>query len=96
MPYFESIKTRDDVTEAKPNPELYLLVLNALGVRPGEAIALEDSPNGVLAAKAAGMFCVAIPNQLTCHLSLDRADIQLNSLAELPLESLISELEARS
>jgi len=96
MSYFESIKTRDDVTEAKPNPELYLLVLSALGVQPGEAIALEDSPNGILAAKAAGMLCVAIPNQLTRQLSLDNADLQLNSLAELPLESLISKLEVRS
>ena len=52
----------------KPDPALYLAALEALGVHPQEAIALEDSPNGILAAKRAGLFCVAVPNPLTSQL----------------------------
>jgi len=59
----------------KPDPALYLAVLQALNAKAHEAIALEDSPNGVLAAKRAGIFCVAVPNVLTRQLSLDLADL---------------------
>jgi len=50
---------------------------------------LEDSPNGVTAAKAAGIFCVAVPNPITCRLPLEHADHRLISLAEEPLEKII-------
>jgi len=53
--YFDSIKCFDDVKQSKPDPELYLAVLDALGVHGREAIALEDSPNGVIAAQQAGI-----------------------------------------
>jgi beta-phosphoglucomutase-like phosphatase (HAD superfamily) len=52
---------------------------------------LEDSPNGVLAAKRAGIFCVAVPNAMTQPLSFDLADLQISSLAELSLEKLLLE-----
>lgn len=87
--YFDSLKSRDDVARTKPDPALYLMSLQALGVEANQAIALEDSPNGVLAAKRAGIFCVAVPNPVTRHLSLDLADLQISSLAELPLEQLL-------
>jgi HAD superfamily hydrolase (TIGR01509 family) len=87
--YFDALRCADDVERAKPDPALYLAALQALGVEAHEAIALEDSPNGVLAAKRAGIFCVAVPNALTRQLSLDLADLQLASLAELPLEKLL-------
>ena len=73
----------------KPDPALYQTALAALDVGAQEAIALEDSPNGILAAKRAGLFCVAVPNALTSQLVLDQADLQLTSLAEMPLEQLI-------
>ncbi len=93
--YFGCISCRDDVTPPtpKPDPTLYRMTLDALGVRPEEAIALEDSPNGVLAAKRAGMFCVAVPNVLTRRLPLDHADLQLASLAALPLAQLLQEIQ---
>jgi beta-phosphoglucomutase-like phosphatase (HAD superfamily) len=69
---------------------LYLAALEALAVRPEEAIALEDSPNGILAAKRAGMFCVAVPNPLTRQLSLEHADLQLPSLTALSLAQLLA------
>jgi HAD superfamily hydrolase (TIGR01509 family) len=89
--YFDAVRCADMVTHAKPHPELYLAVTAALGVAPGEAIALEDSPNGIAAAKAAGLFCVAVPNPLTRHLALDRADLRLASLMDLPLSALLAQ-----
>jgi beta-phosphoglucomutase-like phosphatase (HAD superfamily) len=79
----------DDVLRTKPDPALYRLALKTLGVQAEQAIALEDSPNGILAAKRAGIFCVAIPNALTRQLVLDQADLCLTSLADLPLEQLL-------
>jgi HAD superfamily hydrolase (TIGR01509 family) len=87
--HFDSIKCGDDVERTKPDPALYLATLQALRVKAHEAIAFEDSPNGVLAAKRAGIFCVAVPNALTQRLSLDLADLQISSLAELSLEKLL-------
>ena len=58
---FDALCTRDDVEETKPNPALYQLAVERLGVEPQEAFAIEDSPNGVTAAKAAGLRCVAAP-----------------------------------
>jgi beta-phosphoglucomutase-like phosphatase (HAD superfamily) len=63
-------------------------------VRASEAIAIEDSPNGVLAAKRAGLRCVAIPNSITAGLDLGQADLILGSLAELTLPELLSKLSA--
>ena len=86
---FECLRCRDDVANAKPEPDLYLAVLECLGVDASEAIAIEDSPNGVAAAKRAGMRCVAIPNSITARLDLSEADITLTSLAELTLGQLL-------
>lgn len=91
---FDCIRCRDDVTNAKPEPDLYISVLECLGVRASEAIAIEDSPNGVLAAKRAGLRCVAIPNSITAGLDLGQADLILGSLAELTLPELLSKLSA--
>jgi HAD superfamily hydrolase (TIGR01509 family) len=79
---FDYMKCGDEVTHTKPHPELYLSVLEALNTAPDQAIALEDSPNGVLAAQRAGIFCVAIPNVVTGQLPLDHADLRLSSLAD--------------
>ena len=95
MDFFDVIKCGDEVTHKKPDPELYLGVLSALNVRGDQSIALEDSPNGVLAAQRAGIFCVAIPNPVTSQLDLAHADLRLQSLALMPLEELIAEVEKR-
>ncbi len=91
---FECMRCRDDVANAKPEPDLYLAVLECLGVRASEAIAIEDSPNGVLAAKRAGMRCVAIPNSITAQLDLGQADLLLGSLDEVTLVELLESLAA--
>jgi HAD superfamily hydrolase (TIGR01509 family) len=92
---WDAICTADrDPVRAKPAPTLYLEALEQLDVTAGEAVAFEDSPNGVLAAKAAGVFCVAVPNEVTRDLGLAEAgaDIVLDSLADLPPETLFRRL----
>jgi beta-phosphoglucomutase-like phosphatase (HAD superfamily) len=87
---WDAIVTADgDSERAKPRPTLYLEALAALGLEPHEAIAFEDSPNGVRAAKAAGIACVAIPNPATSTLAFDEADLVLESLADVPLSELL-------
>ena len=92
--YFDVVRAADDVRFTKPDPELYLAVLTKLDVLPAQALALEDSPNGVRAAKAAGMYCVAVPNTMTSQLPLHEADLRLESLADLSLETLLARIEA--
>ena len=88
---FDAIVTADgDPARAKPEPTLYLEALDRLGLAAGEAIAFEDSPNGVRAAKAAGLFTVAVPNSVTGSLDLGAADLVVASLAELPLHNLLT------
>jgi len=57
---FDVIVSADDVTRGKPDPEGYLLALEQLGVRAADAVAIEDAPPGIAAAKAAGLRCVAV------------------------------------
>jgi beta-phosphoglucomutase-like phosphatase (HAD superfamily) len=93
-PEWDAIRTREDVARTKPAPDLYLAAVKALGVAPREAVAFEDSRNGIAAAKDAGLLCVAIPNALTGEMDLSRADLRLSSLAETPLERLLAVLSA--
>jgi beta-phosphoglucomutase-like phosphatase (HAD superfamily) len=91
---FDCVRCRDDVNHAKPAPDLYLSVLDCLGVSPSAALAIEDSPNGVMAAKQAGMLCVAIPNSITARLDLSHADVVLRALSDVPLRDLLQRLDA--
>jgi beta-phosphoglucomutase-like phosphatase (HAD superfamily) len=93
--HVDFLKTRDDVPRAKPHPDLYVHALEHLGVHKSRAIALEDSPNGLAAAKAAGLFCVAVPGPMTRELCFDNADLVLESLAEQSLASVGRLLRAR-
>lgn len=89
---FDCVRCRDDVANAKPEPDLYISVLECLGVAAADAFAIEDSPNGVTAAKRAGLLCVAIPNPITARLDLSHADLVLDSLAEVTLPDLLERL----
>jgi len=91
--YFQCLKCADHVSKTKPDPELYVCVLDALGLGANESVAVEDSPNGVRAAKAAGLFCVAVPNALTRSLDLSEADLQLMSLKDMCPAELLSRLK---
>ena len=78
---FDAIVTSDDVDHAKPAPDIYLLACQRLGVEPSDAVALEDSPSGVAAAKAAGLTCIAVPQFSETDVSA--ADRVIDSLEEL-------------
>jgi HAD superfamily hydrolase (TIGR01509 family) len=88
--YFETIRTKDDVVKVKPNPELYQIALTDLGVLPTEAIAFEDSPNGALAAKRAGMYCVIVPNSVTGSLVFGDTDLRIDSMLQMNLSEIIA------
>ncbi|MED2972109.1 HAD-IA family hydrolase [Fictibacillus sp. B-59209] len=90
LSYFDCLKTADDVEHVKPDPALYLEAVKCLGVKPNEAIAFEDSANGARAAKAAGLYCVVIPNEVTKGLAFGDVDHQMESLAEVQLKELMN------
>lgn len=94
LPHFECVRVRDDVRLVKPDPELYLQVIHEFGIEPHEAVAFEDSPNGAKAAKAAGLYCVAVPNELTRHLTFGDVDLQLRSMADMKLEAVVGRFQA--
>jgi HAD superfamily hydrolase (TIGR01509 family) len=86
---FHFVHTVEDTGIPKPSPALYILTLKSLKLKPEEVLAFEDSTNGISAAKAAGISCIAVPNQITRMLKLDHADLILDSLANLPLSQLL-------
>ena len=94
--HFDVVSSRDDVSRGKPAPDIYNMALSRLGVEAHEAIALEDSPNGVLAAKRAGSFCVAVPGPMTKTLSFENADFRMSSLLDRSLVQLLEELSSES
>lgn len=89
---FGHVSCRQEGVPAKPEPDLYLRACEALGVDTRRALAIEDSPNGVTAAKAAGMYCVAVPHELTRSLDLSHADLLVRSLGDFALQQVIEQL----
>jgi HAD superfamily hydrolase (TIGR01509 family) len=88
---FQVIVTANgDPARAKPAPTVYSEAVAALGVAPGDAVAFEDSPNGVAAAKAAGMWCVAVPNEVTRDADLAAADWVVPTLNGIVFDDLLA------
>lgn len=85
---FAHVLCADDVERAKPFPDLYLTACQRLGAEPSESLALEDSPNGISAAKAAGLFCVAVPNAISGLFDLSHANLIVDSLLHVTVEGL--------
>lgn len=81
--YFCAMVTGSDVAKPKPDPEIYLRAIAVLRVEPREAIALEDSAAGIAAAKAAGLFAIAVPNRYTAHQDVSHADARVENLGEI-------------
>ncbi len=89
--YFASTICADDVPpgRTKPHPDLYLKALERAAIDPAQGLALEDSPNGVRAARAAGLRVLAIPNPVTARLAFPLApDDYLSSLHNVTLQHL--------
>lgn len=83
MHFFPRIFCRTDGYAVKPNPALFLAAQQFLALPPEQCLVVEDSENGIRAAKNAGIPCVAIPNRLTALCDLSAADMHMSSLAEL-------------
>lgn len=87
---FQVILSGDEVPHGKPSPDIYLTAAEKLGVPPHNCVCLEDSGNGILAGKNAGMKVIAIPDErfMPSSEQLQIADIRLSSLKELTKETL--------
>ncbi len=85
--YFQTLTSGDEVAHGKPAPDVFLLAAERLGVLPENCLVIEDTFNGIKAAKAAGMYCVAIPCEVTRHQDHSAADKLLESMEELELNS---------
>ena len=89
---FRVIATADEVEHPKPAPDVYLLAAGRLGVPPERCAAFEDSPRGLAAAHAAGMFTVAVPTALTRHFAFEQAHHIVDSLERLALKDLMRKI----
>ena len=81
-------------SRAKPSPALYLAAVQRLGLAPWQAVAIEDSPNGIRAAKDAGLFCLCVANEVTRPLDLSAADLIVDSLEGVSLDDLVEAAES--
>lgn len=93
LDWFDAVITGDDVSRKKPDPQIYLVTAERLGVEPGKCVVFEDAPAGVMAAKTAGMRCVAVTSSVSRD-QLTRADVIVDSLAQVSL-AVLTELLAR-
>lgn len=81
LPYFDTCVCGDQVTKSKPDPEIFLLACEALGVKPEEGVGLEDSFNGVRSCKASGLYTIMVPDII-------QPDDEMKDLADVILPSL--------
>lgn len=87
---FDTVVTLDDVSHSKPSPEIFQTILSRFNIHPNQALVLEDSPNGVLAANRAGIPVIAVPNMVTTGLSFDGALEIMPSLSSIQLEKYVN------
>lgn len=92
--YFECIKTSDHVENVKPDPALYFLAAECLGLAPEECLVFEDSANGALAAKRAGMNCVIVPNPVTHTMNFCDVEHRLESMADMTLAEVLDHVNS--
>jgi HAD superfamily hydrolase (TIGR01509 family) len=87
--YFKVIVSANDVSRGKPDPEPYLITASKLNVKPAECVVIEDSKSGIVSAKEAGCYCIAIP---TTHVEsdLEKADLIVKSFDEINKEVVLS------
>lgn len=82
---FESARSAENEVQGKPAPDVYLATAREMGIAPGRCVAIEDSPNGVKSALAAGMRCIAVPDpELQGDPRFESATHRIDSLEKLP------------
>ena len=92
LKYFDFIVGGDEVKNAKPAPEIFLKAADGLGIRNKDCVVVEDSYNGLIAAKKAGMHCIIIKDEFTKHQDHSKADRILESMEKLK-KTIIGELD---
>jgi HAD superfamily hydrolase (TIGR01509 family) len=85
---FDVVLGGDDVRQGKPDPEIYRLAAQCLGLSPQSCIAIEDSPVGIAAAVASGAYTIAVRTHFTRNLDISQAHVVLDSLEEFDLGML--------
>jgi HAD superfamily hydrolase (TIGR01509 family) len=91
--YFGCVRTSEHVRHVKPAPDLFLSAAECLGIAPEHCVVFEDSPNGMRAAAAAGMRCVAVPIALMAGYELPPVTLQLQLLSDMTLDELLARLD---
>lgn len=88
--YFDSILGGENVEKPKPDPEIFLKSAAALHTTPENILVIEDSANGVNAAKAAGMYCAALQTETSSQQNINKADLLINSFKQLLKEIILA------
>ncbi|MEQ6121047.1 HAD family phosphatase [Reichenbachiella sp. MALMAid0571] len=83
--FFKGSVSGQDVENTKPNPEIFFKAAKVIDIKPENCLVIEDAKHGVEAAKAAGMFCIALRNLNSGNQDLSQADLIVNSLSEIDL-----------
>lgn len=93
LSYFDALCCGNEVEAVKPAPDVYELALERMGVQADQACTLEDSPQGIAAAVAADIYCIAVPNQVTREAALQGYQRRVDSLTDRPFEELLLDIE---
>jgi len=88
--YFQAVVSGVDVARVKPAPDIFLAAARQVGAMPSQCLVLEDAEKGVLAAREAGMSCIAVPTEQTRHHDFSQATRIFSSLSEVTLELIDS------
>lgn len=87
LDWFDVVVTGDDVTRKKPDPQIYQITAERLGLAPEQCVVLEDAPAGVVSAKAAGAICIAVTSSVDAD-ALPEADLVVDSLSEVSVAQM--------
>lgn len=92
--HFDIIISAENVKRGKPYPDIYIYACDAVGLEPGECLAVEDAPNGIVSAKIAGLWTVMIPDlSLSDDTIKQYIDFEYNSLKNVDIERILLEIE---
>ncbi|MBP1989814.1 HAD family hydrolase [Paenibacillus eucommiae] len=84
--YFDQCVCDNEVNQSKPDPEIFLLAANKLKVSPQLCVVIEDSRNGLLSAKAAGMICIAYKGLIHVKEDMTGADMEITSFMQIQID----------
>ena len=96
VPYKQMVYINgNDVKNKKPDPELFLLAAAGIGIDPADCVVIEDAPNGIQAAKAAGAMCIAVTNSADAT-KLQQADLICDSIEQIDIETIVTLIDGDS